>query len=794
MGKARPRKLFGSWTRRRTLLSISAALVVALVSVPVALVILHASGAHADTQGVSPTPGTVYAWGDNGDGDLGTVSSDICAGYPCSVIPLAVSALTTARAIAGGGDHTLALMADGSVYAWGGNTSGQLGVTTQQTCTGAPCSPIPVQVTGLPAIAGVASGGYHSLAVTTTGAVYAWGDNSYGQLGTGNAGGSTPTLVPGLPGNVTAVAATGNDSLALTSSGAVYAWGDNSSGQLGATTATTCGTSPCSPTPVQVSGLTGVTAIASGGGYNLALTSSGTVYAWGDNSTGTLGNGTTTNSTTPVQVTGLSNVTAIAAGSHALALTSSGTVYAWGQNMFGELGATTTQICSNGYYCSTTPLQVAGLPSTITAISAAGHSLALASDGSVWAWGTNDLGELGIGSSDPNPHQTPTQVTSLTGATAVATGGNFSLAIASAGAAPSPTPTSTPSGVASLSATSILFADQQLGTTSPQHAVWLTNTGTGMLNITGAALSGPNPGDFVLVGGSCTSSPGNPVSLQPGSSCSMDISFQPTGTGTRSGTLTVTCDGTNCPISGSVTGNGINPISSVSPTSLSFPSTYIGSSSAAQTVTVSNSGTTNLVISGIASGAPNPGDFSFSAPGMPITVAPGGSTTISVTFTPQAGGARSAILGFATNDSLHPLSVALNGTGLLTADLSLTMSASPNPVRTRTKLTYSITVSNSGPGASASPVMSDPLPSGTTFYSVTTTMGTCSAPAVGATGTVSCSTNSLPSGSSFTVTLVVTVTASGGTTLSNIASVSSSTQDPNPANNSAAVATSVSKH
>src|SRR5437879_5440609 len=143
---------------------------------------------------------------------------------------------------------------------------------------------------------------------------------------------------------------------ATTVSGTVSAWGYNGSGQLGN------GTFTNSNTPVQTSGITGVTAIARGNIHSLALKSDGTVYAWGYNGEGELGNGTYTDSNTPVEVSGLSGVTAIDGGVvHSLALKSDGTVYAWGWNAYGQLGNGTNTT-------SNTPVAVSGLTG-VTAIS-----------------------------------------------------------------------------------------------------------------------------------------------------------------------------------------------------------------------------------------------------------------------------------------------------------------------------------------------------------------------------------------------------------------------------------------
>jgi alpha-tubulin suppressor-like RCC1 family protein len=198
--------------------------------------------------------------------------------------------------------------------------------------------------------------------------------------------------------------------------GTVWAWGSNFAGELGN------GSSTDSSIPVQVSGLTGVTAIAAGDSHSLAVRGDGTAWAWGYNFDGELGNGTTTfNESTPVQVSALTGLTAIAAGgNHSLAMRGDGTVWAWGSNFAGELGNGTTTNAS-------TPVQVSA-PSSVNAIAAGGiHSLAMRGDGTVWAWGDNSLGELGNGTT--NSASTPVQVSGLAGVTAIAAGDLYSLAV-----------------------------------------------------------------------------------------------------------------------------------------------------------------------------------------------------------------------------------------------------------------------------------------------------------------------------------------------------------------------------
>jgi RHS repeat-associated protein len=214
-----------------------------------------------------------------------------------------------------------------------------------------------------------------------------------------------------------AVAAGKSHSLAaLKTDGSVWAWGDNLKGELGN------GTTTNSTVPVPVSNLTGVTAVAAGDSDSFALKSDGTVWAWGLNSHGQLGNGTTTNSSTPVQVSALTGITAIAAGSSsafALALKSDGTVWAWGANDHGQLGnGNTTE--------SHVPVQVKNLTG-VTAIAAGdAHGLARKSDGTAWAWGSNNHGQLGNGHT--NDASTRVQVSNLSQVISIAAGGSHSLA------------------------------------------------------------------------------------------------------------------------------------------------------------------------------------------------------------------------------------------------------------------------------------------------------------------------------------------------------------------------------
>ncbi len=369
--------------------------------------------------------GTPTRWG---FGDDGGASNEL---------PVQVPDLTGVTTVAGGEDHSLALQPDGDIWAWGANSTGQLG---DNSTAG---SVVPAQVsqsTGLVDPVGIAGGAYHSLALQS-GNVWDWGLNDFGQIGlpppsaSGPPYRDVPVKVPGLA-NAVAVAGGGGHSLALDAYGNVWAWGFNEFGQLGDGTVTN------SYIPVEVSGVANVVAIAGGGYHSLAVLSDGSVWAWGYNVNGELGNASTTNSDTPVQaevpvvITGgvPTTVTAVAAGMHhSLALRSDGTVWAWGYNGDGELG-------SGGPANSSVPIEVP-IPltggATVVAIACgAYHCLALRSDGTVWAWGNDALGQLGIDTLETSSAG-PVQVDGilsgsyLTSISAIAGGGNHSLALAS---------------------------------------------------------------------------------------------------------------------------------------------------------------------------------------------------------------------------------------------------------------------------------------------------------------------------------------------------------------------------
>ena len=396
--------------------------------------------------------GSVWSWGDNSLGQLGTGSN---LEYHTAVWAQTISEVTD---IAAGYHHTVALTTDNSVHDWGLNATGQLGRPFSLTNSALP----------LPAKAyfknkSIAAGGRHTIALQNDGTVWTWGYNSLGQLGrdsedclnpySGNTGFTCdwyPTQVPGINGVVTAIAGGEEHTLIALGDGTLRAWGRNDTAQLGNTSYcppslmaatpfdvgfTNSTSSSCGIYPVNIQIPAWAIAVSAGLRHSVALMSDGYVWTWGGDKFGQLGEqdelnmltgealATTQTCTitsaftmpctpTPRHVKGLDHIIAIAAGKYfTLALKSDGTVWQWGyQFNRGELDDATIYAASN---YNRTPVQVTGL-SGVTAIAAgAYHALAVKNDGTVWAWGYNGKGQLGDGTT--TDRDAPVQVQGLLG-------------------------------------------------------------------------------------------------------------------------------------------------------------------------------------------------------------------------------------------------------------------------------------------------------------------------------------------------------------------------------------------
>lgn len=374
----------------------------------------------------------VSCWGYNDSGQLGNDSTTD------STTPVQVkdsggtSNLTDVSQITTGSFHSCALLSDQTVECWGRNNRNQLGYDFPND------SSIPVVVSGVSTVTQVAAGGNHACALLETGSVKCWGYNWYGQLGNGKKGyESSPAQLISFPA-VYDFSAGLNHSCALLSD-SIKCWGNNGDGQLGD------GTTSSQLSPVTVSGLSSDVWKVSAGGYHTCtlLNSDGdnSVWCWGYNGYGQLGNNTTDDSTAPVQVeyaSGtdfLTGVQDIATGEfHTCArFLASGTyvVWCWGSNDSGQLGDNTTTNRS-------TPVQVktdggaSDLAGVSQIVAGKSHTCARLDDGTVWCWGANDHGQLGDNTTTPRHTaiqvQNTTGTGNLTGVSQITAGGNRTCA------------------------------------------------------------------------------------------------------------------------------------------------------------------------------------------------------------------------------------------------------------------------------------------------------------------------------------------------------------------------------
>jgi alpha-tubulin suppressor-like RCC1 family protein len=287
--------------------------------------------------------------------------------------------------IAAGGETTCAVTTAGAVWCWGDDSYGALGDGN----TGGQSS-MPLPVMNLPSTAQrVVLGGHHTCALLAGGTLACWGNDTQGQLGDGQRNPrGTPVNPVGLGSGVTHVALGESHTCAVAQGGGVYCWGDNSFGQLGNTTAP-----PSSATPVAVTGLTGAVDVAAGTAFSCALLAAGQVECWGDGGSGQLGGAAS--SPTPVVVAMPSPVKALSAGAkHVCALTTAGGVVCWGADDVNQLGSAHGQ-------SSATPVQVP-MVSGVTVLTAGGNeSCALGGGGAVLCWGADPVGDVGMGPSGP---------------------------------------------------------------------------------------------------------------------------------------------------------------------------------------------------------------------------------------------------------------------------------------------------------------------------------------------------------------------------------------------------------
>ena len=357
----------------------------------------------------SVTERTLATWGLNTFGELGLNNT---TNYSS---PKQVGSLTNWLTTTAGQYTCLVIKTDGTLWTWGRGQSGQLGLGNTTSYSS------PKQVGSLTNWASTSNGRFAVIATKTDGTLWSWGNNAVGSLGLSN---TTYYSSPKQVGALTTwlrVAMSGyGTSFAITTSGTLYSWGHNYYGELGRGTS---GGGTNTSSPVQVGALTNWLNLACGRYFVLATKTDGTLWGWGRNNQGQLGLGNITNYSSPKQIGSLTTwATVSGAASYSLAITTAGTLYAWGSNDSGQLGLGNVTAYSS-------PKQVGSL----TTWSKLGngptrndYNISIKTDGTLWSWGSNSNGQLGLGNT--TDYSSPKQVGSLTTWASIACGNAANVA------------------------------------------------------------------------------------------------------------------------------------------------------------------------------------------------------------------------------------------------------------------------------------------------------------------------------------------------------------------------------
>ena len=345
-----------------------------IVTVTTAWKIVSAGAAHSHAV---TTDGQLWSWGTNQHGRTG-LNTDI--GY--TLVPTRLGTASSWAYVSAGVNHSLAVTTDGQLWAWGRNQYGRTGLNTDIGYT-----LVPTRVGTASNWASVSADAIHSLAITTTGELWAWGLNDRGATGLGTTSGITlvPTRV-GTASNWASVSAGALYSFAITTTGELWAWGYNANGRTGLNT--TVGNTLV---PTRVGAASNWVSVSAGWNHSLAVTTTGELWAWGSNQYGRTGLSSMGNTIVPTRVGTTSNWDSVSAGLyHSLAITTTGELWAWGSNTRGRTGHNTT------WGNTVAPARV-GTASNWASVSAGwAYGLAVTTTWELWAWGFNYSGRTGL--------------------------------------------------------------------------------------------------------------------------------------------------------------------------------------------------------------------------------------------------------------------------------------------------------------------------------------------------------------------------------------------------------------
>jgi alpha-tubulin suppressor-like RCC1 family protein len=299
------------------------------------------------------------------------------------------------------------------LYAWGDNAQGSIGDNTVVARSS------PVQIGALTNWSKVAAGNGPSFAIKRDGTLWAWGNNTQGKLGLNDTTDRSSPVQVGALTNWQDVSTRSEHCGAIKTDGTLWMWGNGGTGRLGDETTAN------KSSPVQIGALTSWAQVSAGSYHTLAITDSGNLYAWGGNSDGQLGQNNVVSTSSPVQVGALNNWAQASAGDDfSTSIKTDGSIWSWGGNGSGQLGINT----QGNYQKRSSPVQIGALTDWAQVSAGGLQASAVKTDGTFWAWGSNNVGKLGDGNNSVN-RSSPVQIGALTNWSQVSVGNTFVAAI-----------------------------------------------------------------------------------------------------------------------------------------------------------------------------------------------------------------------------------------------------------------------------------------------------------------------------------------------------------------------------